>query len=171
MTESPGPEMQEPFGNWPAQGRIAGIDYGTVRIGVAICDPSRTWTSPLTTYERKTPIKDGEFFQKLAKDEQVAAWVLGLPIHCDGNESVKSVEVRAFAKWLCELTKLPIRFVDERFSTAFASQLLRPAELTRKQTKKRVDRVAALVILESYLEQERHGIPYSLPAGLDERRS
>ncbi len=82
-------------------------------------------------------------------------WVVGLPIHCDGKESIKSEEARAFARWLEELTHLPARLVDERFSTALANQLLRPADLTRKQTKQRVDRVAALVILESFLERTK----------------
>lgn len=134
---------------------MIGVDYGTVRIGLAICDPSRTWVSPLTTYERRTEPLDCQFFKEIVKKESVSGWVVGLPIHCDGKESQKSAEARSFADWLELETNLPVKLVDERFSTAFANQLLRPADLSRKQTKKRVDRVAALVILESFLEKCR----------------
>lgn len=153
---------------WPKEGRLVGLDYGTVRIGLAICDPSRTFCGPLTTYHRRTLSLDGEFFRKVAKDENVAGWVLGLPIHCDGNESQKSSEARKFGAWLSELTRLPVRFVDERFSTATANRLLEPAALTRKKTKDKIDRVAALVILESYLEMARHDHPDTRP--LDDLR-
>ncbi len=137
---------------WPMQGRLIGIDFGTVRIGLAICDPSQKWVSPLATYHRRSERLDASYFVQLCKAEGNVGWIVGLPIHCDGKESIKSEEARAFARWLEELTHLPVRLVDERFSTALANQLLRPAELTRKQTKQRVDRVAALVILESFLE-------------------
>ena len=135
---------------------MVGIDYGTVRIGLAICDPTRHWVNPLTTYNRRTERLDADYFKQVVSREGVAGWVIGLPIHCDGQESQKSAEVRAFATWLQALTGLPYRFVDERFSTAMATRLLRPAELTRKKTKANIDRVAAMVILESFLEAKRH---------------
>ncbi len=95
---------------FPNEGRIAGIDYGTVRIGISICDPSRQWVSPLTTYNRRNDRLDSAFFQDIAKSERILAWVIGLPVHCDGRESQKSQEVRTFANWLYTLTNLPIRF-------------------------------------------------------------
>jgi putative holliday junction resolvase len=142
--------------SWPETGRLAGIDYGTVRIGVSICDPSRTWTSPLITIHRQQPALEAPLFQKLARDNQIVAWVVGLPIHCDGRDSVKAKEARDFARWLAETTSLPIRLVDERFSTAMANRLLREAELTHKQRKKQVDKIAATVILDAYLESSKH---------------
>ncbi len=141
---------------WPESGRLAGVDYGTVRIGLSICDPSRTWTSPLETVARQSQVRETAYFQKLAKDERIGGWVVGLPIHCDGRDSAKAKEAREFAQWLSETTQLPVRFVDERFSTAMANRLLREAELTHKQRKKQVDKIAALVILESYLESSKH---------------
>jgi putative Holliday junction resolvase len=92
----------------------------------------------------------------LVRDHQIVAWVVGLPIHCDGRDSSKAMEARHFAHWLSETTRLPIRFVDERYSTAMANRLLRDAELTHKQRKKQVDKIAALVILDSYLESAKH---------------
>ncbi len=140
---------------WPSTGRLAGVDYGTVRIGLAICDPSRTWTSPLTTYLRRSEPLDRGYFQKMAVDEAVQGWVVGLPIHCDGRESQKSREVRDFAVWLSSYTNLPCRFFDERFSSQHANRLLAEAEFTRKKKKNRIDRVAAHLILEAFLESNR----------------
>lgn len=141
-----------PQPSFPIEGRLAGIDYGTVRIGVAICDPSRTWVSPFDTLVRSTPAKEEAFFQQLKDREGIVGWVIGLPIHCDGNESQKSIEARSFAEWLTAVTGLPYRFADERFSSQQASQLLRPASLTKKKTKKSLDRVAAAIILQTFLD-------------------
>lgn len=152
---------------WPASGRLASVDYGTVRIGIAICDPSRTWTNPLTTYNRRTEPLDRAFFQKLVRDEGIVGWVVGLPIHCDGLESQKSIEVRTFAVWLTTHTGLPVRFYDERFSSAQATRLLGPAELTKAGKKKRIDQVAAHLILENYLEFAKKNTEYR-PEGLDD---
>jgi len=153
---------------WPPTGRIAGVDYGTVRIGVAICDPSRTWAGPLATYARRNEPLDREYFQSLAQRETIVGWVIGLPIHCDGKESQKSLEVRDFAIWLSSYTNLPARFFDERFTSVLANKLLADAELTRKKKKQRIDRVAAHLILEAFLESERHGSSNrQSPTGLD----
>ena len=149
------PEMQQIGRDWPDEGRLVGIDFGTVRIGLSICDPSRTWISPLTTYNRRNERLDAKFFSDLVPAERINAWVLGLPIHCDGNESGKSAQARQFAVWLFELTHLPIRFFDERYTTKLATQMLSQGEFTNKQRKKRIDRIAAHLILEHFIENER----------------
>jgi putative holliday junction resolvase len=141
---------------WPVTGRLAGIDFGTVRIGVSICDPSRTWISPLETFQRRTEALETRHFVKLTQENQILGWVVGLPIHCDGRDSVKAREARAFAAWLSETTQRPVRFVDERYSTALANRLLRELELTHKQRKKQLDKIAAHIILEAYLESSKH---------------
>lgn len=160
------PASLNTFDGWPDSGRLAGVDFGTVRIGVATCDPSRTWTSPYDTYTRQSPESDSKYFIKLAKDNSIGGWVIGLPIHCDGNESMKSKEARQFAKWLSEETDLPVRFVDERFTTAMANRMLREADLTHKKRKKQVDKIAALLILETYLESSKQ--PYFQPLPLED---
>jgi putative Holliday junction resolvase len=147
---------------WPQTGRLLGIDYGTVRVGLAICDPSQKWVSPLNTYQRRNEALDREYFLKVVREESVMGLVIGLPIHCDGQESQKSNEVRHFAVWLREVTGLPSQFADERFSTAQATRLLAPAELTKAQRKSKVDRVAAMIILESFLERNRTDLPRDL---------
>jgi putative holliday junction resolvase len=150
MPHSPGDEF-------PAQGRLAAIDYGTVRIGVAICDPDRILASPHAIHRRGTLQSDQAYFCRLADEERIAGFVVGLPIHCDGGESAKSLEARRFARWLAEVTERPVRLFDERFTTAAASERLRPAGHTRQRKKDRLDAVAALVLLEAFLEAIRYG--------------
>ncbi|MBU6175886.1 MAG: Holliday junction resolvase RuvX [Planctomycetes bacterium] len=154
------------FDAWPATGRLAGIDYGSVRIGIALCDPSRTWTSPLETYVRKSVELDQKYFVRITNENQILGWVVGLPIHCDGRESAKSQEVRRFARWLRDETDRPVRFVDERYTTALATRMLRDVELTHKQRKKQLDKIAAHIILESYLESAKQ--PYFEPLPLED---
>ncbi|MEZ6088859.1 MAG: Holliday junction resolvase RuvX [Pirellulaceae bacterium] len=142
--------------DFPSQGRIAAVDFGTVRIGVAVCDPDRILASPLTVVQRCGNLDvEGKQFLAISKEERLLGWVVGFPIHLDGSESQKSLQVRAFAKWLRTTTNLPVRLFDERFSTAAADQRLEPSNLTKKGRKKRIDAVAALVLLESFLESAR----------------
>lgn len=142
----------EPVENLPEEGRLGGIDFGTVRLGLATCDPSQQWVTPYDTYQRRNVRLDGEFFIELAKKEHLVGWVIGLPIHCDGKESQKSKEVRTFAKWLNELTHLPYLFYDERFSTREARRLLQDTGLSSSQKKQKLDRLAAHLILSHFLD-------------------
>jgi putative transcription antitermination factor YqgF len=142
---------------FPKVGRVASVDYGTVRIGIAICDPDRILASPLEVYPAKDwQEKGGDYFRKLIREERIAAFVVGLPIHCDGGESEKSKEARTFAKWLADETDLPVRLFDERFTTSAAQSRMAGAGLTRAKKKKTVDAIAALVLLESFLESCRY---------------
>lgn len=150
---------------WPQAGRLAGIDFGTVRIGVSLCDPSRTWTGPLETFERKATAIEVKHFQKLTRENQIAGWVLGLPLHCDGRDSAKAREVRQFAKWLITTTDRPVRFIDERYTTALATRMLRDLDLTHKQRKKQLDKIAAHIILDAYLQSSKH--PSFIPITLE----
>ncbi|MCA9195715.1 MAG: RuvX/YqgF family protein, partial [Planctomycetales bacterium] len=88
----------------PRCGRLIGIDYGSVRIGLSVSDESQTWVTPLETYSRKDNNRDAQYFQMLLKKHDAVGWVVGLPIHCDGTESQKSKEVRKFAEWLSTLS-------------------------------------------------------------------
>jgi len=134
-------------------GRIAGIDFGTVRIGIALSDPSRTLASPHETYTRTSPERDVQFFRRLIADEDVVLLVVGLPVHLDGRESAKSVEARRFARWLSEATGVAVELFDERFSTVEADALLAQRDLSPARRKKRRDAMAAQVMLTAYLEQ------------------
>jgi putative holliday junction resolvase len=141
----------------PNPGRIAGVDYGTVRIGLAVTDPQRTMASPLEIYTRRNHQLDAKYFEQFAREERIVLWVVGLPVHLDGRESQKSREARRFGQWLTEITSLPVEYFDERFSTAQAEELLMAAELTSKQRKQRLDKLAAQIMLSAYLESQTKG--------------
>ena len=104
--------------DFPSEGRLAGIDFGTVRIGVAVSDPGRKFSSPYENYTRRDEVSDCAYFQQLVCDENVVGFVVGLPVHTTGQESQKSHEVRQFAQWLTRVTERPVRFYDERFTSA-----------------------------------------------------
>lgn len=146
----------------PAQGRLVGIDYGSVRIGVSICDPSQRFVNPLETYTRRNERLDSQYFQELATKERLVGWVIGLPIHCDGNESPKSLEVREFSQWLSDISGLPHALYDERFSSREARQLMFDTGWGPKKKKKNVDRLAAHLILTHFLDSRSTGGPGSL---------
>jgi putative Holliday junction resolvase len=142
--------------------RLLGVDYGTVRVGLAVSDAGRLLASPLATYRRRTPEEDAAYFRDLVEREEIGQIVVGLPVHCDGREGVKAVEARAFGEWLAGATGLPVLFWDERFTTAQAESALWEAGLTHKQSKERRDRVAAQILLQSYLDA---GCPAQEPPG------
>jgi len=132
--------------------RLLGVDYGKVRVGLAISDADRRIASPLTTYERRGRKQDKRYFQELVEKEDVGKLLVGLPVHLDGREGEKAIESRAFGQWLTEATGLPIVFWDERFSTVQAESALWNAGLTHKRRKARRDRVAAQMVLQAYLD-------------------
>ena len=150
----------------PQKGRVAGIDYGTVRIGIAISDPDRTIASPLENYTRQTKEQDAKRFRRLVAEEQVSHFVVGLPVHLSGLESQKSQEARQFGKWLGEITGLPVVFFDERFTSSEAEQYLLEADMTRKKRKQRMDKIAAQILLAAYLES--HSENSESPRALDD---
>jgi putative Holliday junction resolvase len=141
----------------PASGRLAAVDFGTVRIGLAVCDPDRTLASPYENYTRRGPEKDKQYFQRLAEEERIVGFVVGLPVHSSGDESASSLAAREFGKWLTEITGLPVRYFDERYTSAQAEQMLGEVGYTKKQRKRRLDMLAAQIILASYLESTSGG--------------
>jgi putative holliday junction resolvase len=135
-----------------AAGRLLGVDYGHVRIGLAVSDRERKIASPLATYIRGNKERAAEHFRKLINEEEIVEIVLGLPVHLDGREGQKAIETRAFGKWLQETTERPVIYWDERFTTVEAEELLLNAGLTNKRRRNRRDRVAAQLLLQSYLD-------------------
>jgi putative Holliday junction resolvase len=145
--------------------RIAGIDYGTVRIGIALADTEVGIATPFETLTRRTPALDAEYFVRLAAIEQIGRFVVGLPVHLHGGESEKSAEARAFGQWLGEATGVPVDYFDERFTTAEADQVLGSARLTKKKRQARRDQLSAQIMLAAYLEAGGRG--QSQPGGIE----
>jgi len=139
-------------------GRLAGVDYGRRRIGVAVCDAERIICSPLcvhlTVGDRDA---DTAFFRRLAAEEAIAGFVVGLPVHADGTDSAMSVEVERFGAWLGRITGLPVAFHDERYSSREAAGMLAGVGMTRGRKKERADAVAAQVVLQSWLDSQTRG--------------
>ncbi|MEZ6139516.1 MAG: Holliday junction resolvase RuvX [Zavarzinella sp.] len=136
----------------PRVGRILAVDFGTVRVGLAVADWDYPIASPLATYTRVRDDIDRAYFIKTVEQERITGIIVGLPIHNSGKEGVKARESRDYADWLAKVTKLPIELVDERFTTVFAEEILWDAGFTHKQRKARRDALAAQILLKSYLE-------------------
>jgi putative holliday junction resolvase len=150
--------VNQPDLPFPTAGRLLGVDFGTVRIGISVCDPLRILVSPLEIREVAGLAADARYYSELAKREAACGFVVGLPIHCDGGESEKSRQARTFAAWLQATTELPVRLFDERFTTSAAQQRVGGGQSRNKKKSRirRIDAVAAQVLLESFLEAARY---------------
>jgi len=140
----------------PPVGAIAGLDLGTVTIGVAISDVMRSVATPTTTIKRKKFGVDAAALLELTTHRMVTGLVLGLPMNMDGSEGPRAQSTRAFARNLARLTPLPITFWDERLSTVAAERALLEADTTRKRRAEVIDHVAAGYILQGLLDRLAH---------------
>lgn len=136
----------------PAHTRILAIDPGKVRIGLAVSDAERRLASPLAIYTCRTDELDAQFFRKVVDDEDIGLLLVGLPVHTTGNEGVQALAARSFGAKLQSWTGLPCVFYDERFTTQFAESALWNAGLTHRRRKERRDKVAAQMLLQTFLE-------------------
>jgi putative Holliday junction resolvase len=136
----------------PDAGRILALDFGTRRIGAALSDPERRMAFPLEQYDRRTPQRDAAHYRELVREERVSRIVIGLPLHTRGAESELSAQARAFGQWLGEITATPVVFFDERYTSVLADELLSHRKLSRAQRAARRDAMAALVLLQAYLD-------------------
>ena len=147
----------------PDTGRIAGIDFGLARIGIAISDPSQQFSSPWEVYQVRNERLDGKYFKELANKERLVGFVIGLPVHMSGDESEMSVQTRHWGRWLQDQTGLPVCYIDERYTTAQAREILNQSNLSGKKRKAQLDKLAAQILLATYLDQR----PGSEPGALD----
>jgi putative Holliday junction resolvase len=131
---------------------VLGVDYGAVRVGLAVSDPDRKFAFPLEVLQRRNRDADAAFFRALVEREEVGVIVVGLPVHLDGRESRESALARSYATWLAEVTGLPVSLYDERFTTSHAESALWDAGLTNGKRKQRRDKVAAQMMLQAYLD-------------------
>jgi putative Holliday junction resolvase len=152
----------------PTTGRLLAIDYGHVRLGLAISDAERRWAGPYANYTRVSAQRDADYLRQVIKDEHVVGLVVGLPVHLDGRESQKSSEARQFAAWLQQITEIPVVLFDERFTTHEAEQHLLSAGLTKRQRRARLDMLAAHALLQAFLEADATA-DHSQPPALDDR--
>ena len=140
----------------PRTGALAGLDLGTVTIGVAVSDVLRSVATPIETIKRKKFGVDAAKLLELTTHRMITGIVLGLPMNMDGSEGPRCQATRAFARNLERLTPLPITFWDERLSTVAAERALLEADTTRKRRAEVIDHVAAGYILQGLLDRLAH---------------
>lgn len=134
------------------EGRILAIDLGKKRAGLAISDPLGITAQGLPTLQRQNNRQDLEDLADLVSGHGVQLIVMGNPLHMSGNDSRQAAYTREFADRLAQRTGLPIVFWDERYTTVIAERVLRESGIGLDKRKKAVDQLAAVILLESYLD-------------------
>lgn len=132
--------------------RILGLDIGDRTIGVAVCDPLGYTAQGITTIRRKSVEKDLEELKKICDEYNVETIVSGLPKNMNGTLGPQSEKVVSFCDLIKESINLPIVMWDERLTTVAAHKAMIEADLSRAKRKKIVDKMAAIYILQGYLD-------------------
>lgn len=136
--------------------RVLGIDYGDRHLGLALSDPLLITAQPLGSYELSGSDKaDRRYFRDLVAKHDVGEIVLGDPLRMDGSSGTRSEKTREFAAWLVRAVGRPVVLVDERLTTQEALKTLEDEKLRGKKKKDWEDRIAAVIILSTYLERKR----------------
>lgn len=133
--------------------RIVALDVGDRRIGIAVSDPLGITAQPIETYTRVGYGPDTRRIAQLAQQYVTNRILCGLPLNMDGTQGFQTQKVREFAAKL-EETGLTVEFYDERMTTVLAEDALLEADMRRENRKKKVDMVAAVMILQSYLDAQ-----------------
>ncbi|HLJ12794.1 MAG TPA: Holliday junction resolvase RuvX [Planctomycetaceae bacterium] len=143
--------------DFPARGRLLGLDFGTKRLGLALSNAEQTIATPLETYLRRDPLQDQRHLVEKVDEHNVVGLVVGLPVHMSGDEGEKAREARAFGLWAAQITQRPLLFSDERYTTALADEHLRAAHLGPKKRQSLRDMLAAQILLQGFLDNSRRG--------------
>lgn len=134
--------------------RILGIDPGEKRIGLAMSDPLGITAQGIPTIQVKSPTDAIEQISLIARDKEVKKIVIGLPLNMDGSEGEQAKRAYYLGSQLEELLDLPIIFRDERLTSRQAELVLIEADMRRNKRKENIDRLAAQIILQCYLDEE-----------------
>ena len=132
--------------------RVLGLDVGSKRIGIAISDPLGITAQGLETLQRQNKRLDFEKLAKLAHDYEVAEIVVGFPLRMSGEEGIQAEKMQIFAEELRKRLQLPVHLWDERLTSAEANRLLRETEMSIRRRGQVVDQMAAVLILQSWME-------------------
>lgn len=136
--------------------RTIGIDYGNARVGVAVSDPLGIFASPLETVPSAKII---EYLQKYAKDETVERFVVGYPLNLDGAPAQAAPDVDRFISRLQKaFPDVPVALEDERFTSVLAHRAMIDGGMKKsdRRDKNSVDRISAAIILQGYLDRNKH---------------
>lgn len=135
--------------------RVLAVDLGTKRIGLALSDPDGVIASPLFVLQRQGGKADLAEVADIAKDYEAGEIVVGLPVNLRGEEAEAAQNARREIATLQKLTPLPVVVCDERLTSAVAQRGLREGGLSSRQQRGMVDKLAATVLLQTYLEGKR----------------
>jgi putative Holliday junction resolvase len=138
--------------------RVLGVDYGDRHIGLALSDPLLITAQPLGSYELAgRDDEDRAYFRALVARHEISEIVVGNPLRMDGSSGTRTEKTLRFAAWLEQATGRPVVLMDERLTTQQALKTLDDIKLRGKKKKDWEDRIAAVIILSTYLERKRGG--------------
>jgi putative Holliday junction resolvase len=137
----------------PLSPRVLGLDVGSRRIGVAVSDPLGITAQGLPTIHRQNKRLDYAQLENVIREYEVVAIVVGLPLRMSGQEGIQSEKMRQFAEDLRKRFKLPVHLWDERLTSAEANRVLRESEMSIQRRGQVVDQMAAVLILQSWMER------------------
>jgi putative Holliday junction resolvase len=132
--------------------RVLGLDVGSKTIGMAVSDPLGITAQGLTTLRRQNKRLDFGQLEKVIREYNVTEIVVGYPLRMSGAEGIQSDKMKVFAEELHKKFKLPVHLCDERLTSAQANRVLRDSEMSIKRRGEVVDRLAAVLILQSWMD-------------------
>jgi|SRR5699024_3297955 len=138
--------------------KIIGLDVGSKTIGVAVSDPLGLTAQGLTTirWDEQDIYSADEQIKKIIDEQAIGKAVIGLPKHMNGSIGERGEASEAYAEHVEEVHGIPVVLWDERLSTAAAERVLLEADMSRQKRKKVIDKMAAVMILQSYLDQDKY---------------
>jgi len=135
--------------------RIMALDYGSKTIGLAVTDELGITAQGLATLRRTNKRNDLDHLRRLIKEYRVGELVMGLPLRLSGDTGIQSDKVEVFAQELRKKFKLPVHLFDERLTSVEANRVLRESEMSIRRRAEVVDQLAAVLILQAFLESRR----------------
>jgi putative holliday junction resolvase len=139
--------------------RVLAIDPGTVRLGLALSDPSGTIAQPLSVLSRRSEAEDLKVLAELVREHEVDQIVIGLPRMMNGRLESAALDAQAFGARVGQATGRPVAYWDERLTTVAAERYLIEQGKRRGKRRQEIDRMAATLLLQGYLDYQRRGAP------------
>ena len=136
--------------------RILGLDVGTKTIGVAVSDPTECIACGLTTIRRQSIEKDLDALKKIQEEYKAETVIIGLPKKMDGTIGDQAIFVQKLGDKIQKALNIEIKYIDERLTTVQANRALQEYNISRQKRKNVIDKQAAILILQSFLDQKRN---------------
>lgn len=137
--------------------RKMGIDYGDVRIGIAMTDALCIISSPFEVYKNKGQEDALNHIASLIKEYNVDEVAMGLPLNMDGTEGERAQIHRSFGEKLAQLSGVEVKYIDERLTSAQAEEILISSGVRREKRKELIDKISAQIILQTYIDMNKRG--------------